>query len=140
MAATGVQINWNPVVFGSTQIQRVNSVTLSQGGNLLTYAGDNNRWPVVVTNNMNNPRITVNSADVATLMSFTPGQSGPNFTATQIDAMAASGGAINWTGANAYHETSDDTGAFSQWAGGTASFLLLSSDGATNPLTISSRT
>jgi hypothetical protein len=132
MSATNLQLNWNNVSFGSTAITRVTSVMFSQGGELIEFAGDNNRYPVVIANNMNQPRCSVSSGDVGTLMGIAPGTSG-TLVATQIDALAATGGAINWTLVNAVHETTDDRGPFSQFASGTATFRAYSSDGATNP-------
>jgi hypothetical protein len=133
MAATKVQLNWTSVSFASTAITRVTSVQFSQGGELIEFAGDNDRFPTVIANNMNRPKCSIASADVANLMNITPGTIG-TINATQKDALASSGGDIIWTLANGVHETTDDTGQFSQFASGTATFRSFSSDGATNPL------
>ena len=106
----------------------------SQGGKLIEFAGDNNRYPVVIANNINRPAVLDHdSSDVATLMAIAPGTSG-TIQATQVDALQAMGGAINWTLNNAVHENTDDTGQWGQFATGTATFLAYSSDGTTNPL------
>ena len=133
MAATALQLNWTNVAFASTNITRVTSVMFSQGGELIEFSGDNNRYPVVIANNINRPRCSITSGDVATLMNITPGTSG-TITATQADAMAATGGAINWTLTTAVHENTDDSGQWGQFASGTATFRAYASDGATNPL------
>src|SRR5437588_3568276 len=106
MAATGLQLNWTSVAFASTNLSRVTSVMFSQGGELIEFSGDNNRYPVVIANNINRPRCSITSGDVATLMNITPGTSG-TITATQADALAATGGAITWTLTTAVHENTD---------------------------------
>src|SRR5262249_59568751 len=102
MSASALQLNWTNVQFASTNLTRVTSVTFSQGGELIEFAGDNNRYPVVIANNINRPRCSITSGDVATLMSIAPGNSG-TIVATQNDALGGTGGAINWTMSNAVH-------------------------------------
>lgn len=133
MSATALQLNWSNVEFASTQLQRVTSIMFDQGGELIEFAGDNDRYPVVIANPMNKPRCSITSADVATLMGIAPGTSG-SIVATQVDALEATGGSIVWTLANAVHENTQDTGAFGQFATATATFRAYSSDGTTNPL------
>jgi hypothetical protein len=133
MSATNLQLNWTGVQFASTNLTRVTSVTFSQGGQLIEFAGDNNRYPVVIANNINRPRASITSGDVATLMGIAPGTSG-QIQATQVDALAATGGNVLWVLANAVHENTDDTGQFGQFANATATFRAYSSDGSTNPL------
>lgn len=126
-------MNWTGVAFGSTSLSRVTSVVFSQGGELVEFAGDNNRYPVVIANNMNRPRCTISSGDVASLMGIVPGSSG-QIQATQIDALAAVGGNVLWVMANAVHESTTDTGHFGHLATGSATFRAYSADGITNPL------
>jgi hypothetical protein len=133
MAATNLQLNWTSVSFAGTNLTQVTSVMFSQGGELIEFAGDNSRYPTVIANNMNRPRASVTSGDVATLMNIATGASG-TLNATQKDAKSASSGDIVWVLANAVHESTDDTGQFSQFASATATFRSYSSDGATNPL------
>jgi hypothetical protein len=133
MSATALQLNWNSVEFASTPLTRVTSITFDQGGELIEFAGDNDRYPVVIANPMNRPRCSITSADVATLMGITPGTSG-TIAATQVDALQATGGSVVLTLANAVHESTRDTGQFGQFATATASFRAYSSDGVTNPL------
>jgi hypothetical protein len=139
MSASALQMNWTSVQFASTNLTRVTAVTFSQGGELIEFAGDNNRYPVVIANNMNRPRCSITSGDVATLMAIAPGTSG-TITATQNDALAAAGGAINWTMSNAVHQNTDDTGRWGHFATATATFRAYSTDGVTPPLSITSRT
>jgi hypothetical protein len=138
MASTNLQLNWTSVSFASTNITRVTSVNFALGGELISFSGDNDRYPRVIANNVNRPRCSITSGDPATLYGFTPGQSGA-ILATQLDALGATGGAINWQMLNAVHENSDDIGQWGQFGSGTATFQAFSSDGATNPLSIASR-
>lgn len=133
MAATGLQLNWSAVSFAGTTFTRVTSVMFTQGGTVIDFSGDNARYPQVVANNMNRPRCTINSGDVAALMGIAPGATG-TISATQADALAAASGGIVWTMVTSVHENSDNTGQFSQFAGATASFMAYAADGITNPL------
>ncbi len=126
-------MNWTSVQFASTGLTRVTSVTFSQGGELIEFAGDNNRYPVVIANSINRPRCSITSGDVATLMGIAPGTSG-TIAATQNDALGGAGGAVNWTMNNAVHQNTDDTGRWGQFATATAAFRAYAADGATNPL------
>lgn len=85
MSATALQLNWSSVEFASTPLTRVTAIMFDQGGELIEFAGDNDRYPVVIANPMNRPRCSITSADVATLMGIVPGTSG-TITATQVDA------------------------------------------------------
>ncbi len=133
MSASNLQLNWTSVSFGPTNLTHVTSVMFDQGGELIEFSGDNNRYPVVIANNINHPKCSITTSDVATLMGIAPGTSG-SITATQADALEATGGSINWTLANAVHETTQDTGHWGQFASATARFRAYSSDGTTNPL------
>ena len=131
--STALQLNWTGVEFATTPLTRVTAVTFSQGGELIEFAGDNNRYPVVIANNINRPRCSIESGDVATLMSIAPGTSG-SISATQADALGAVGGSIVWTMTNAVHASSEDNGHWGRFATATATFRAYSSDGATNPI------
>jgi hypothetical protein len=133
MAGTALQINWTSVEFAAAPITRVTGVSFSQGGELIEFAGDDNSYPVVIANNINRPRCSITSGDVATLMAIAPGTSG-TIAATQNDALAAVGGAVNWTMSNAVHQNTDDTGQWGHFATATATFRAYAADGATNPL------
>ena len=133
MSATALQLNWSSVEFASTSLARVTSIMFDQGGELIEFAGDNDRYPVIIANPMNRPKCSITSADVATLMGIVPGTSG-TIAATQVDALEATGGSIVWALANAVHESTQDTGQFGRFATATATFRAYSNDGATNPL------
>lgn len=133
MSASALQLNWTGVQFASTSLTRVTSVTFSQGGELIEFAGDNNRYPVVIANSINRPRCSITSGDVATLMSIVPGSSG-TISATQNDALGAAGGAVTVTMSNAVHQNTDDSGQWGHFATAMATFRAYASDGTTNPL------
>ncbi len=133
MSATALQLNWTAVEFATTALTRVTAVTFSQGGELIEFAGDNNRYPVVMANNINRPRCSITSGDVATLFGIAPGTSG-SITATQADALGAVGGSIVWTMTNAVHADTEESGNWGRFATATATFRAYASDGATNPL------
>lgn len=130
---TGLQLNWTSVSFAAATLTRVTSVTFSQGGELIEFAGDDNRYPVVIANNINRPRCSITSGDVAGLMTLAPGAAG-TILATQADALGGTGGAIQWTMSNAVHQNTDDTGQWGHFATATATFRACAADGATNPL------
>jgi hypothetical protein len=133
MAATKLQLNFTGVSFASTAITRVTSVSFDQGGTLINFSGDNDRYPTVIANPVSNPKCSITSGDVANLMNIATGASG-TILANQLDALAATGGAIDWTLVNAVHETTTDQGQWGQFGTATATFNAYSSDGSTNPL------
>jgi hypothetical protein len=135
MAASKVQANWTSVSHGSNPITRVTNVSFSQGGSLATFSADGDRFPTVVVNLMNRPRATVTSADTASLMNLTPGTTA-SFSATHKDAAAQAGGDILYVLANAVVENVDTNGAHGQFGSATLSMLAYSSDGTTNPLSL----
>ena len=133
MAASKLQANWTGVQLGSTPITRVTAVTFSQGGTLLGFAADLDRFDTVMLNLMSHPTASVTSADIAVLMAIAPGTVG-SFTATHKDAAKASGGDILYVLSNAVAETVTANGPFSQYGSGSLSLKCTSSDGSTNPL------
>jgi hypothetical protein len=133
MSATALQLNWTNVQFATTYITRVTSVMFGQGGELIEFSGDNARYPQVIANSVSRPKCSITSGDAATLLGINVGASG-TITATQLDALAATGGAINFSLTNAVHENTDDIGQWGQFASATATFRAYASDGATNPL------
>ena len=133
MPATKLQANWTGVQHGSTNITRVNSVSISAGGSLETYSGDTDVFDTVVVNLMNKPTARVVSADTATIMGFAPGTTG-SFSATHKDAKKQSGGDILYVLANAVVETAETNGDHGQFGTATLSLIAYSSDGTTNPL------
>jgi hypothetical protein len=138
MAATKLQVNWSAVSFtpsgGSLQaITKVNDVQFDPGGQLLPYSGDTDRYPTTIINQMNNPRATVRSGDVANLQGFVPGTVG-TFNATFKDAKLATGGDMLYVLSNAVIENAPGGGTHAQYGEATLSMLAYSSDGVTSPL------
>ena len=132
MAATDLQVNWVDVEFASTPINRVSNVTITPGGQILTYSGDNDRFPVVAVNASNQPRASVTSGNVAAIMALVPGTAG-TFTATHKDARGQELGDIVFA-LLCVVENTDMGGQHAQFGQATASFLGVSADGQTNPL------
>lgn len=135
MAATGLQLNWTAVSFptSATTLTHVTSISFDQGGSLIEFAGDNDRYPVIIANPMNRPKCSITSGDAASLMAIAPGTSG-TLAATQVDALGASLGGISYVLINAVHASSQGSGQFGQFGSATASFQAYSADGVTNPL------
>lgn len=137
---TGLQLNWTNVNFTppspgvAVPITRVTNCHFSQGGETIEFAGDNNRYPVVIARNVSRPTATITSGDIATLNSL-DGEVG-SFTATQNDALAVTGGGVVWTMSNAVVQTADGGGGWGQFGHGTAQLKAYSVDGTTNPLAI----
>lgn len=133
MAATKVQANWSSVDIASQAITRVTDVKFSFGGQLTGFSGDTDKFNTVYANLMNDVTCTITTADAGTAM----GQKGSTgtVTATHNDILGATGGAINYTLANAIVENVDTSGSHA--AAGTAGISIksTSSDGTTNPLT-----
>ncbi len=134
MAETRVYLNWTAVAFAGTPITRVSGINMDQGASIITFAGDNARYPQVAAVNMNNPTISLTSSDVNTLWSFPGGQQGI-FTATQHDANEQSGFNIVWTStAQTMKGSTSFNGPFSQFATVTANWQSVVPDGITPPI------
>lgn len=138
MAATKLQMNWAAVGFTPTggtlvSITKVQDCNFDPGGSLKDYSGDTDRFPTTIVNDMNKPKATVQSGDVATIQALTPGTIG-TFTATWKDAKLATGGDIIYILINAVLENTGGGGKHSDYGTATATFRAFSSDGTTNPL------
>lgn len=139
MAATKIQLNWGTVSFTpptpaiAIQILKVSEVQVDPGGTLLTFAGDNDRYPTTIVCAMSNPKVTITSADIGTLQGISPGTTG-TIAATHLDATGATGGDIVYAISNAVCENTPGSGSFGAWGQGTISFLCFSADGATSPI------
>lgn len=136
---TALQLNWTNVSFTptsgtATPITRVTACHFNEGGEVIEFAGDNNRYPVVIAQNVSRPSCSVTSGDVATLHSLA-GSVGA-FTATQDDALGVTGGGVVWAMANAVAYTADAAGNWGAFGSGTLQIKAYSSDGTTNPLTL----
>lgn len=133
MAASKIQLNWTGVAHGVTSITKVSSVSFSQGGALLEFSGDTDKFSTVVVNGVAKPTATITTADIGTVMGISPGTTA-SLTATHKDAKLASGGDILYTLSNAVAQNVTANGPFNQFGSATATFMAYSSDGSTNPL------
>jgi len=133
MAATRANINWAAVSFNSVPITRVTVGAFSQGGKLVTFKGDVDLYHTVIANVTNEPRASFTTADVGTMMGFSPGTTG-TLNATLNDAKGATGGAVVFTMINAVFETADTHAKHAQFGTVTGTWQAFSSDGVTNPL------
>jgi hypothetical protein len=133
MAATGLQLNWSGVEFATTPITRVTSMTVDQGGEAIAFNGDNDRYDSVIARNVSRPSVQITSGDVATMMGLA-GQG--TITGDQLDALGATSGGVTWTIINAVHVTTNDSGAWGNFATSTATFRCYAADGQTNPLSL----
>lgn len=130
---SGFQMGWTEVSLASNTITHVDSIEINVGGQLIAYAGDNDRYNTVVVNNMNDPSVTINCTNPSALMGIAPGSEG-TFTATHKDAHLATGGDIIYTVVNCVAPGASTSGAHAQF--GTASIQLkaYAADGSTNPV------
>ena len=138
MAATKRQMNWSAVGFtptsGSALVATgVTEVQVDTGGNLLKFSGDGDRGPSTIVNDYNEPSITVTCADLAFLMSSSPGTTGA-VTATHNDAKGASGGGIIYTLSPCVVESPQSGGQHRQIGSGQVKYVGAWPDGVTNPL------
>ena len=142
MSATKRLLNWTGVTFtpvgGSpTVITGVTSVSIDSGGSLLKFAGDGDRYSTTVVNDFNDPTITVNAADLAAIRANPVGTVG-TFTATHNDAKNGTGsGSITYTLSNAVIAQANVKGSHRQFGQGTLVLSSFSTDGVTNPLSVS---
>ena len=143
MSATKRFMNWTNVTFtpqngSSTTITGVTSVTIDTGGNLARFSGDGDRYVTTMVNDFNEPIVTVHAADLSALRANPVGTVG-TFTATHNDAKNGSGsGAVTYTLANAVVASCKLGGAHRHFGQGTLTFHAFSTDGVTNPISISS--
>jgi hypothetical protein len=142
VSATKRLLNWTGVTFtpvgGSpTVITGVTSVAIDSGGSLLKFAGDGDRFNTTVVNDFNDPTITVHAADLAAIRANPVGTVG-TFTATHNDAKNGTGsGSITYTLSNAVVAQTNVKGSHRQFGQGTLVLSSFSSDGVTNPLSVS---
>ena len=143
MSATKRFMNWTGVTFTPTNgapvpITGVTAIQIDSGGSLKKFAGDGDRYSTTVVNDFNEPTVTVHTADLATVQSFSAGTVGI-FTATHNDAKNGSGvGAITYVLNNAVVSANPINGAHRQFGQGVLTFIAYSQDGVTNPLSSTS--
>jgi hypothetical protein len=142
VSATKRFLNWTGVTFTPvggqpTVITGVTSVAIDSGGSLLKFAGDGDRYNTTVVNDFNDPTITVQAADLAAIRANPVGTVG-TFTATHNDAKNGTGsGSVTYTLANAVIAQTNVKGAHRQFGQGTLVLSSFSTDGVTNPLSVS---
>jgi hypothetical protein len=141
MSATNRFMNWTGVTFtpmnGSpTAITGVTSIQIDSGGSLQKFSGDGDRYSTTVVNDFNDPTVTVHSADLTSVQSFSVGTVGI-FAATHNDARNGTGsGAITYILNYAVVASNPIHGAHRQFGQGVLTFTAYSLDGVTNPLSI----
>jgi hypothetical protein len=142
MSATKRFMNWTGVSFTPsngtpTSITGVSSISIDTGGSLARFSGDGDRFNTTVVNDFNEPLITIQAADLAAINANPVGTVG-TFVATHNDAKNGTGtGAITYTLSNAVIASNPIHGAHRQFGLGTLTITAFSTDGATNPLSIS---
>lgn len=135
MAVTKVQANWANVSFNNTTITRVTACSFSQGGSLVGFGGDTDLYKTVQASLTSEPTASVTSADTGTIMSIASGTQGA-LTATHKDARNQVNGSVVYTFSGAVAENAQTSGAYAQFGTATITFKCVSSDGVTNPLSI----
>jgi hypothetical protein len=138
MAASKIQMNWSAVGFtpsGGTlvPITKVQDVNFDPGGSLKPHSADGDKYPTTVVVDMNRPKCTVQTADVATAQALATGTIG-TVTATFNDAKLAAGGAVVYSLINAVVANTPGGGKHGDYGAATITFESFSSDGITNPL------
>ena len=57
-------------------ITRVTNASVGQGGNLIKFKGDTDQYPTIIAIVDQEPHASITTADVGTMMGFTPGTVG----------------------------------------------------------------
>lgn len=141
MPSTKRFMNWSNVAFTPqggtpTPISGVQSVEIDSGGHLLKFSGDGDRYPTTIVHDLSEPTVTVHASDLAAIQAHPVGTVG-TLTATHNDARNGSGvGSITYTMTNAVIAGNPVRGAHRQFGLGTLTLTAFSSDGVTNPLSI----
>ncbi len=137
MSATKMQANWSPVAWNSNTFTKVDSVTFDDEGQIEEYAGDADQYATVMCALMNKVTASLKSSDPGNVMLLKAdiGLSS-SLTATHKDAKLAVGGDVAYTLANAVLRKVATEGQHGKYGTATADFLAFSSDGTTNPLSL----
>jgi hypothetical protein len=162
MAATGVNLNWTNVSYQPTGaspilIKRVTNCAFNLGGNVITFSGDTNLYDVVAAVGVNKPTASITTADIGTIMCMTPGQYGV-LSATIQDAYNQNyfsacaptvqipggppganggvGGGVVFQMSQAVVNDPQSSGAHAAFGTATVTFLGVTTDGLTPPITI----
>ncbi len=133
--ATKLQANWTAVGWNSVVFTKVDGLSFDYGGSLEEYSGDLDRFPTVLTNLMSRPTAKLDCSDVGAMMLLTVGVAS-TLAATHKDAKIVSGGDVVYAMANAVLANVSAQGDHAKYGSASASFQAFSSDGTTNPLTL----
>jgi hypothetical protein len=133
---TKLNVNWSGVSFNSTAITKVTNGSFGLGGTLLKFKGDANIYSTVIMTPDIEPHCSFTTGDIATMLGFVPGTAGA-LAATLNDALGVSAGNISFTTSNAVFENADASAAHAQYGTTTGTWQMYSTDGLTNPLSIS---
>lgn len=145
MSATNRYINWTSVGFTPsggtlTTITGVTRVKIDESGSPEAFAGDGDQYATTVAVPMRAVTAEVDTGDAAALATVAVGTVG-TLVATLNDALngsATGGGAKLHTLVNAVLVDKGKDGSHGKYAAKTLKFVSFSSDGTTNPLTVSS--
>lgn len=136
MSATNLQLNTVNCAFASATITKVTNFAPHIGGQLISFSGDDDRYPTVIANSMNNPSISITTGNIGYFQALAPGTVGV-FTATMQDALKQTGGSLVWTTNYAVFQDYTPSQPHSNFGSCTATWLVYSADGQTPPLTFS---
>ena len=137
MAATKAQANWGTVAWNSITFTKVDSMTFSVDGKIEEYAGDLDEYATLMVALMTSVHATLKSTDPGNIMMLKADiGTGASLTATHKDAKLDTSGDIAYTLANAVLEKTDTEGSHAKYGTASASWRAFSSDGTTNPLTL----
>jgi hypothetical protein len=136
-------VNWAPCAFtptggSATTYTGVTTAGIDPNGSLLKFDGDGDRYTTTIINDFNDPVITITCTDIGAMRAWPVGTVG-TLVLTHLDARnvaTAGGGALLYTLVNAIVADFPFTGAHRQYATGTITFNTFSSDGITNPLSV----
>lgn len=132
MAATGLNLNWADVKFGTIPIPRVTGVQISDNAQNLPFSGDTDLYPSVIAHMGSNVTMTVATGDSAAVMGL-PSGAVQVATATHKDALGATGGDIIYAMSSMVGQRSAG-GQHAQFGAASVEFNGVSPDGVTNPL------
>jgi hypothetical protein len=143
MAATRRYMNcktftFTPISGSPLTLTGKTRVAIDFGGNLVTFSGDGDRFPTTIVNDMTAPTMSIDSADIGTLVTnFPPGTRG-TAVAVISDAKNPAGGVgsgeLTATLSNAVVHNSNANGQHRQFSTGTMDLQAESADGVTSPL------
>lgn len=140
LAATKRYFNVKSAVFTSGSAITFTGITnasIDRGGSLAKFSGDGDRFNTTVINDMNDPKVTVKSADLGAVSSCVPGMMG-TLVLILMDAKNIAGGVgsgeITATLSNAVVSNSQATQGHKAFGDGTVDFNAYSADGTTSPL------